>query len=159
MTRKLPVTLLVLLALASCGTIRDSRVNPFNWFSSGQDVPEDARSDGDTALFDATALSDTTLIASIKNVSVAAVPGGIILTATGVAAAQQFHSAELIKVPNDDPSILTFGFQALPPLGPVRIGTETSREIMVATRLTRQDMAGVRILRVIADQNAREVRR
>ncbi len=156
MFRTLPVALCAVLLVSGCG----SRFNPMNWFDSGRSGPADAvASQGtDTAALLAQA-HGLPLVAGLKSLDAEPIPGGLILHAVGISPRQQYHSAELIPVPTDEAGVLLFDFVALPPEVATRAGTDRSRELTVATKLTNRGLEGIRTLRVRSTGNILSVRR
>ncbi len=156
MFRTLPVALCAVLLVSGCG----SRLNPMNWFDSGPSGPADAvavsDSDMSEIMEEATALP---LVAGLKSLNAEPIPGGLILHAVGISARQQYHSAALVPVPTDEAGVMLFDFVALPPDVATRVGTERSRELTVATKLTNRGLEGIRTLRVRSSANVLSVRR
>lgn len=54
---------------------------------------------------------------------------------------------------------MLFDFVALPPEEATRVGTDRSRELTVATKLTNRGLEGIRTLRVRSAANVLSVRR
>lgn len=156
MFRTLPVALCAVLLVSGCG----SRYNPMNWFEGGSSGPADAvaTTDADMAEIMAEATAQP-LVAGLTSVKAEPIPGGLILRAVGVSARQQYHSAELVPVPTDEAGVMLFDFVALPPEEATRVGTDRSRELTVATKLTNRGLEGIRTLRVRSAANVLSVRR
>lgn len=155
MIRTLPVALCAVLMVSGCG----SRMNPMNWFPSGPAAPADAVASEAQMTEIIAAANSENLIAGIKELKAEAIPGGIILRAVGVAQTQQHHSAELVAFPTPDAGVMEFDFVALPPEVRAPVGTEATREITVAIKLTNAGLEGISQLRVRSASNVLTVRR
>lgn len=150
MTLRILMALLLVAGLTGCG----SRLNPFNWFGgdreervqideSGTDGPVDARG----------------LVAEVIDLDVDAMPSGAIIRAVGLAPRQGYWEADLVLVSQEDRE-LVYEFRVYEPLDPnTRVGPPRSREIVAGTVLSRQDLAGIRSIVVLAQQNRRSVSR
>ncbi|MDA7424339.1 hypothetical protein [Thalassococcus lentus] len=165
-----PFIILVLSAsiLASCATVRDSRLNPMNWF--GRSVSEPVATDntelnpliprGRRTLFSAEQPSayQGRNIGEVNELLVERRPGGAIVRATGTADRQGPFDVRLVKVDDQsDATTLTYAFKALQQRGPQ--GREQSRTVTVAIWLTDNDLNGINTIRVLGDRNVRSVRR
>lgn len=155
------------LTLSACGSVRESRLNPFNWFgrSEASRVAE-ARTVAERA-------DPRPLVDQVTAMSIERLPGGAILRATGLPPTQGFWDAELVPVPQVsetrgadgtvtrmiDRSVLVFDFRLAPPPYAARQGTEWSREVEVATYLTDNDLAGVTRVVVRGARTERMARR
>jgi len=144
--------LVLVLALASCGTIRDSRINPFNWFGRDRAVA--------VVTPDATPRT-APLAPQVLSLRVDRLPGGAIVTAVALPPTQGFWDAELVALNDGRPErgVLRYEFRLKPPPSPQRVSTQVSREVVVATSLTDQQLAGVGTIEVIGATNRRSVRR
>lgn len=140
-----------IVLLAGCG--RAARLNPFTWFGRG----EPARRVEPVEV--ATVEDPRPLIDRVTRLEIARTPGGAIVRATGLPPVQGWHSAGLVRSGTDEPGLLAFQFRALPPVQPQRASRPESREIVVATYLTDQELAPVREIRVSAARNALASRR
>ena len=91
MRKTLPLLLVAALVLTSCGRIRDSRINPFNWFGRAEARQLDG-SESNPLIPRRSALAarevpDTrTRVGSVTNLVVERLPGGAIIRATAVSA-------------------------------------------------------------------------
>lgn len=148
--RILLAVLMVTLGLTGCA----SRLNPMNWF--GRDREERIQID-ETQV---TAPVDSRqLVAEVVELSVDPLPGGAIVRAMGLPPQQGFWEADLVEVSRDGGEI-TFEFRVYRPADPnTRVGPPQSREILAGTSLTTQDLAGIRQIVVVAQQNRRSVSR
>ena len=84
-----------------------------------------------------------------------------IVTATGIASRQGAFGAELRPTSEDlvpENGVLTFDFVVAYPEYRTSTGSEQSRRVVVGYDLSRQDLEGVRSIRVVGQTNALESR-
>jgi hypothetical protein len=172
MRKTLTLLLVSSLTLSACGAVRYSRVNPFNWFGQAQSEtvaetentnPLIPRSGG---LF-ANARARNALylgqpFEQITNLTIERVLGGAIVRATGLAARQGIYAVQLTpeneaEEPVD--GVLTYRLEGIRPSKNTPVGTNPTREVIAARRLTEQQLRGVRSIRVEGSQNALVSRR
>lgn len=156
------------MVLGACSTVRESRVNPFNWFGRGQEtstvsVNTNALIPVKSGLMTrpAPATYSGLPISKVTKLKVERIPGGAIINVTGISRIQGAHTAEL-KAENDGlpvKGVITYRFLVLPPAQTTGVGPEQSREVHVAAHLTDQEMIGVRSIKVVAATNAMTSRR
>ena len=146
--RLLVVTLVV--ALAGCGAVRQSKLNPFNWFKKSEPretiVLEEA---GDPR----------PLVEAVLTMAVEPIPGGAIVRARGVTPTQGWWEAELVPKDVDENGILVYEFRLLPPASRTDVNTQRSREIDVAIYISDVKLEAVREIVVQGATNARVSRR
>jgi hypothetical protein len=146
--RLLVVTLVV--ALAGCGAVRQSKLNPFNWFKKSEPretiVLEEA---GDPR----------PLVEAVLTMAVEPIPGGAIVRARGVTPTQGWWEAELVPKDVDENGILVYEFRLLPPASRTDVNTQRSREIDVAIYISDVKLEAVREIVVQGATNARASRR
>lgn len=175
MFKTVSVLLVSTLALSACSSWRDSRANPSNWFgsSTSTDVPvstSDANAlipdqgDGDgQGLFSRPDPEDTSIpITVIDELRINATPTGAIVYAAGTANRQGAFNARLTRVDSDENEkngVLEFTFRVNYPPYATAQGTPRSRMVSDAITLNRKDLEGVRLVRVVGQQNALESRR
>lgn len=151
MKRSVTAALVAVLVLTSCGAVRDSRLNPFNWFGRSQatetltSVPNQA----DPRL----------LVGDVVELTIEPYTGGAIIRATGVMESQGWWQAELVEVTGDDPTHLTLDFRVLPPLTQTPVGTQRSREVTAALTVTPRRLEEITRVTVSGEQSARTARR
>ena len=169
MQKALSALVVSALVLTSCGTIRDSRLNPFNWFGRSQSTA--VASDGTGAanplirqrrasIFrpDAPAYSGQ-LLGEVSELLIERRPGGAVIRVTGVADRLGPFEARLVK--NEDQSqagTLAYDLRAYQPPNPTT-QSDWPRTVTVAVHLTDQDLRDVREIRVNAARNVRTSRR
>jgi hypothetical protein len=172
MRKTLTLLLVSSLTLAACGAVRDSRVNPFNWF--GQARAESVETTASTnplipkgrGLFSSAAADEEIYLGrpfeQVTNLTIERVPGGAIVRATGLAARQGIYAVQLTpeneaEEPVD--GVLTYRLEGIRPGRNTAVGTVPTREVIAARRLTEQQLRGVRSIRVEGAQNALVSRR
>jgi hypothetical protein len=148
------------LTLSACATVRESRFNPLNWFGrsearAARSVPADAYTP---------AADPRPLVDQVTAMTIEAIPGGAILRATGLPPTQGFWDAELVPVEGTEANpiedgVLVFDFRIWPPPYAARVGTGPSRQIEVATYLTRNDLDGITRIVVRGARTERVTRR
>ena len=151
-TRGLIIALALSLTLTGCARVSESRFNPFNWFGSSEPATTSAPVELQT--------DPRPRIARITALVIEPTPTGAIVRATGLTATQGWYAAAL--VPETDGPVggeMVYSFRAVPPETPQPVSTDRSRELTVARALSRQDLAAIRSVRVIAAQNALVARR
>lgn len=158
------------LVLSSCGGWRDSRINPTNWFGKSREaevvventnplIPvEDQKVDLLGKKDDADASPDFPIVI-IKDLTIARTTTGAIVTATGEAARDGAYNAELIASDPQPEGVLEYSFRVSYPAKATLPGTPATRTIVAAVSLSNQDLAGIRLIRVVGKENARESRR
>lgn len=153
MTRTIAALLVAALAVTGCGRIRDSKINPFNWFGGSKEekvqvvdgVPEDPRP----------------LVQEVTGLEVARQPGGAIVTATGLPPTQGWYDAALLPA-NDgqaEDGVLTYRFVVNQPLELRRTSTPQSREVTAAVYLSDIRLQDVRKIVVQGAANSRATSR
>lgn len=146
-----PALLCLCVALAGCGGMRDSKLNPFNWFGRSEEVqkvalpkaPQDRRG----------------LVQQVLTLNVEETSGGAIIRATGLPPTQGYWDAELVALPLDESGRLVLEFRIFPPIEKANVGTPPSREVTVALFLTNYKLSQIREIVVQGETNARAARR
>ena len=155
---RLPVTGMLVLAmtLGACGTIRDSRLNPFNWFGRSEVVEVPAEGVVPGRPYDT-----RSLVSQVIDMEVARYPGGAVVRATGLPPTQGWWKADLVAENSGFPvdGVLTYRFVIAAPLTPKPVSTQQSREVTAATHLSNIKLDEVRQIVVVGAQNSRVSRR
>ncbi|SFS56569.1 hypothetical protein SAMN04488040_0987 [Sulfitobacter marinus] len=161
------------LVLTGCSTVRDSRVNPFNWFGSARSEPI-ASSEASTnplipqssGLFSGMRKAKATYAGrsfdQVTDLTIERIPGGAIVRATGLAARQGIYEVRLTpENPEEMPvdGVLTYRLEGVAPAKNTAIGPKPTREVIAGRKLTDQMLAGVRVIRVEGQRNAMTARR
>ncbi len=147
MQRRHFIALAGLSVLAGCGT----RLNPMNWFGRGRRAetiePVEAR------------LDPRPLVPQVTQLSVDRHPSGAIIRATGLPPRQGWYDADLVRVPDAGTGVLAYQLHAWPPSYQTLVSTPRSREIVVATFVSNDRLAGIGEIRVSGQANALVSRR
>ncbi len=169
-------TLLALLAstllVSACGMVRDSRINPMNWFGPARSVAVESEENTNplipkrAGLFAKRRAEVETYegrpFEQITDLTVEPVPGGAIVRATGLAARQGIYAVQLTPA-NDEElpvnGVLTYRLEGVRPDKATPQGTQPTREVIAGRRLTDQNLRGVREIRVEGQLNALVSRR
>lgn len=142
--------LALVLVLGACGTVRDSRLNPLNWFGRSDSVAAVAGEVGD----------GRTLVAQVLEFTVEPSSGGAVLRAKGLPPTQGWWDGELVPVVDDTkPQDMTFRFVIRAPQIPRPVVNQRSREVVVAHFISNYRLEGVRRITVTGAGNARTVTR
>jgi len=154
MTGRVLITLAVVIAIAGCSRISESRLNPFNWFGRSERVATAPVVPGQGG-------PHLNLVAQITTLRVERVPGGAIIRATGLPPRQGYYDGALVSVSDGKPEngVLSYQFAINAPQGATRVSTTQSREIVVGRFVSTQHLDGVRQIKVSAAGNALAVRR
>jgi len=165
MNKALIAALALTLATAGCGTIRGSKLNPFNWF--GRSQPE-----AQTTLAPKGGYPDQIgkpwqqPVAQVISLSVDKAPSGAIVTAIGLPPTQGYWQTDLVALNNGEPDAngtITYRFMLTPPAADSadarRVSTQQSREVSAATFISNYKLETVRKIVVEGANNARSVRR
>ena len=167
------VLLITGITLSGCNSWQGSRANPSNWFGKSKDTETTAVANAgqvnplipqnsDTGLFSKSSgpEEDFSLpVASVTELRIEKTPSGAIIYASGLASRQGAHDVRLKLNEDTEANTLEYSFRVVYPEYPTPIGSETSRTIRVATSLTHQSLAGIKVIRVSSEGNARETRR
>ena len=139
------------LALAGCGGLRQSKLNPFNWFKKSE--PRE------TIVLPGEQADPRPLVDTVLSMAVEPIPGGAVVRARGVTPTQGWWNAELVARDVDDKGVLVYEFRLVPPNGQTDVNTQQSREIDVAIYISDPKLAPVREIVVQGAKNARSARR
>lgn len=165
MRKTIPLILVAALVLTSCGRIRDSRVNPFNWFGRAESRQIDETPDKNpliprrSLLAPSEAQDNRTPVQQLTSLVIERTPSGAIIRAEGVSARQGAYELGLrpiedAEVPEDT---LRYAFVAYQPQ--MSVGTEASRRVVAATQLTNQELLTIRRIEVVGAANVLTARR
>lgn len=152
MRRTLTAALIAVTVLGACGSMRDSRLNPFNWFKKS----EESQLMGPVAQ---DAADPRSLVADVVDLKVEPYPGGAIIRARGLPPTQGYWDAELVARPLDENGVQVFDFYVFPPLIPMDANIPQSREVNVATSLSDIKLEAITQIVVQGANNARSSRR
>lgn len=137
--------------LSACGGVRDSRLNPFNWF--GRDKEE--------IVLAAEVIDPRGLVFQIVSLKVDRLPDGAIIHVVGLPETQGYFAAELVPLNGEfpDKGTLVYEFRLVSPPTQTPVGNTRSREILAAHFVSTQTLGGVRRIQIIAQSNRRTVNR
>lgn len=150
MRKSLLAALAAVMVVSGCATVRESRLNPFNWFGRSERaaaVPAQPARDGGRIP-----------VAQVTELFVEPASGGAIIRAKGVPPTQGWYSAELVREDGTREDEMIFRFVLKEPQEAVQ-GTPLSREVTVATFVTTQRLEAIRTITVTGTDNARSIRR
>jgi hypothetical protein len=173
MRRTLSALMISTLVLAGCGAVRDSRVNPFNWFGNSRSEPVQTRESTNPlipsvrrGIFANQRARDAIYrgqpFQQVTDLTVERVPGGAIIRATGLAERQGIYDVQLTPATDDETPIdgvLIYRLEGVTPANATRVGTAPTREVIAARKVTDQTLAGVSQIRVEGQLNAQVARR
>jgi len=156
------------LVLSGCGAVRDSRINPFNWFGRAQVEPVASAevnplipTGAASGLFSsgrATAANTpiAPLAAQVDALTVERFQGGALIRATAVSDTVGAFNVSLEPMNNGLPvdGVLTYELRAFAPAPGATPMPERARRHVAAVRVSDNNLAGVRVIRVQAERNA-----
>ena len=166
--RKVVAALLVTtLTVSACGSIRESRFNPFNWFGASRATAADTAPEGEVnpliprrsgffARSEAGYQGQT--LASVTELVVERLPGGAVIRVEGMAQRADAYNIRLVRDESAPDDTLAYALQAEFPR-PSRDTIQRQRRVITAVHLSDQDLDGIRRIRVTGLENAREARR
>ncbi len=177
MRRLVSLMLISSLVLAGCG-LRDSRVNPANWFGKSKSVrvakpgPQDSPSEVNPLIPRETASIRTlirkqrteyngTPVQSVTNLVIEPSSGGAIIRATGMPLRQGAYDVRLTPAwEGAEPprGVLTYRMEAVQPIDTAQ-GTQNSRRVTAARFVSTQTLEAVSEIRVIGAGNIQTSRR
>ena len=143
------------LTLADCGRIRDSRLNPFNWFGHSRAAATAA------ATLPGEASDGRQLIQQVTSLDVEQVTGGAIIRAAGLPPTQGWWKADLVADNRGRPvdGVLTYRFLVFQPAGQAAVSTPQSRELTAAVFMSDNKLAEVTKIVVQGETNNRSTGR
>ncbi|MBK5928734.1 hypothetical protein [Rhodobaculum claviforme] len=151
--------LTALVLLSACAGVRQSAVNPFNWFggSTSRTVEATAIPEGGFA----EVIDNRPAVAEVIDMAVEPAQGGAIVRATGLPPTQGWWDAELRPDGDLAPvdGELTLRFVLAPPRQETRQGPARSREVSAGLFVPASVLAQTRRVTVIGERNARTVTR
>ena len=149
--------LAALMVLSACATVRDSSLNPVNWFGRSTDEPTLMPAGGWPSEVDNRALVD-----QVTELSVHPVSGGAMVRAVGLPPTQGWWDVELRPVGGElraVDGVLRLEFVAAEPRRTRPQGTPVSREVAAALFIPNARLDGMRQITVGGSRNARTVSR
>ncbi|WP_147104718.1 hypothetical protein [Tateyamaria sp. syn59] len=177
MPKILPALLVATLTLSACGAVRDSRVNPFNWFGGSRSEPirPDPRAETNPLIPEQTraplfrnlrgdreVVYVGTPIDQVTDLVIERVPGGAIVRATGVVDQDDVYDIRLTTDSDENEpvdGVLTYQLRGIHLAGSSRTLSQRVRTVTAARRLTDQELAEIRVIRVEGRRNAQSTTR
>ncbi|TNF19979.1 MAG: hypothetical protein EP318_12945 [Rhodobacteraceae bacterium] len=170
MRKTVLASLVLAMGLSGCSGVRDSGLNPFNWFggsTSRKVVAEPQETEVNPLIPKRRSLLEKrpdppyagTLVQDVTEVHARRTPGGAVLEVTGVLRSLGGHDLRLVEQDDNDPTTLTYEFLAVQNPAGQGVGTPHVRTVTAALALTDQELDGVRVITVISETNRRTVRR
>lgn len=152
MRRRVLLGLGAVAIVAGCGRIRESRLNPFNWFGG-------ARRRERAAPTPEVAQDPRALVAEVVSLNVDPYSAGAIVRAKGIPPTQGWWEAELVARPIDENGVLVYDFRVFPPVTDTPQGTPMSREITVGVSISAVKLDQISEIVVQGANNALSSRR
>lgn len=168
--------LIATLTLTACGTVRDSRLNPLNWFGRSQSEPITRQTQPEAnplipqnvrrGLFrggrERGDVFNGRPVDQVSDLVIERVPGGAIVRATGISSFDSPFSVQLTPAtqagtPVD--GVLTYRLEAERPTDSRRLTSDRQRTVTAAVHLTDEDLEAVRVIRVEGERNAQTTAR
>lgn len=173
MRKTLPALLVLSMTLGACATVRDSRVNPLNWFGRSQAAPVETTAENTNPLIpqagglfgNRNKQPDDYIgkpFEEVTDLTVERVAGGAIIRATGLAARQGIYAVQLTPANEDEVAVdgvLSYRLEGVRPDFATPVGTKPTRQVTAGRKVTDQTLRGVRTIRVEGSLNARTARR
>lgn len=155
MHKPLLAALALALGLGACGPVRESRLNPMNWF--GRDSTETLVPSGGWG----TGTDRRALVPFVTEMEVIQTTGGALLRASGLTATQGYWDVELRALNDERPvdGALIYEFVVAAPRTQTPVSTEASRTVTAGVKIANTRLGGVRRIEVRGAQNARSVNR
>lgn len=166
------ILLVASTTLGACGLVRDSALNPGNWFGRSTSEPVQTAAvtnpliPTSTGLFARRNAEEAVYLGrpfdEIVELRIERVQGGAIIRATGRAARQGLYEVQLTPANEEEAAVdgvLTYRLEGVEPGRATATGAAASREVTAARRVTDQQLAGVSSIRVEGLRNAQVVRR
>ena len=167
MTRLLTTLTIAALLLSGCGTIRDSRLNPFNWFGRAESR-ELAAEEVNPLIPRQNRMSSRYRpdlrqpVTRVDELVVERVPGGAIVRVVATASYQDSFNVGLVPDSETGPvdGLAAYTLVAeLPRRRGLGVGPEQTRRINEGLFLSNNDLEEIRVIEVKGTQNALTVRR
>ncbi|WP_238364554.1 hypothetical protein [Mesobacterium pallidum] len=157
--------LVLALGLSGCGYIRDSAINPANWFGRGQvtEVDGEARNPLLPRLGAFSRRDEVypgNAIAQITDMGIDRLPGGAVVRVTGVSDRQGPYDARIVQDEEaSSADTLVYTFEVVTPRRAPATGSVASRTVTAALYLDLEALEGVRRVTVRGRGNEASARR
>lgn len=153
MRKPLLAAMTLVMLLSACGAMRESRLNPLNWFRRSAPAQTTA------LVLPGDQVDGRPLVEQVLTMAVEPMMGGVIVRATGLPPTQGFWDGELVARPLGEDGALVYDFRLVPPLVTSDVSTQRSREVTVAAFLSNIKLEKITSITVQGAQNARSSRR
>ena len=165
---RLVTALMVLVVVAGCARVSESRVNPFNWFGGGRTAQAPAADTGPTnpliprereSIFRDTSpqVYQGTLLQEVSDLRIDPVQGGIVVRVDGVAPQLGAHDIRLVAVEGSEDGATRLVFE-LRGLQDEETNLRGPQAVTAAIALTNQAISGVTTIEVVSATNRRSTR-
>lgn len=153
MTKPILALLALTLVLAACASVRNSRVNPLNWFGASS---EEARLGPVSSEID-----NRALVQSVTALSIEPTSSGALVRAEGMTASQGWWDAALVAENNGRPvdGVLTYRFVVAAPRSTSTGTLPGTQTVVVAAPVSAFQLEEISRIVVLGAQNSRSVRR
>jgi len=166
MRKFMAVLVISSVALTGCGRLRDSKVNPANWFGTRSPRPV-ATAPGEPTEINPLIPQQTTVfrrdksekyigtpVANVISMSIEKLPTGAILHVIGISQLQGAYNVRLTSDSKGDPvnGVLTFKLKAIQPLDQAQ-GPQQARTLHVARFVSNGDLERASVIQIIGGQN------
>ena len=172
----LSALLVATLTVSACATVRDSAVNPLNWFGGSRSEPirPDPRAETNPLIpqNDRVGLFSNlraqaevyvgTPVDQVTDLVIERVPGGAIVRATGIVDQDRVYDIRLTTESDENTpvdGVLTYQLRGVHADRSTRTLSQRVRTVTAARRLTDQELAEIRVIRVEGRRNAQTTTR
>ncbi|WP_417588732.1 hypothetical protein [Pararhodobacter oceanensis] len=155
MKTPLAALLVITLAVSGCSSVRQSRMNPMNWFGgSRQEAAPTLGQTSDT-------IDNRALVASVASLSIEPTSSGALIRAEALMPSAGWWDAELVpeNFGRPEDGVLTFRFVAAAPREPVPGSSERARTIVAAYPMTQAQLDTTSQVVVTGETNSRRASR
>lgn len=169
MRKVLAALLVTSFVVSGCASVRESRINPFNWFGNSRAAPLPDQSGAAVNPLIPTGTGGLLArqgpapyrgqpVDQITDLRVERIAGGALIHARGIAPRADAHNIRLTADPDAPAGTLAYRLEAeYAASGPDIL--PRARQVIAAQFLTDQQLDGIRVIRVSSQTNARESRR
>jgi hypothetical protein len=146
------------LVLAGCGSIRESRMNPRNWFGSSESETRDDRPDLGPV---SDVVDNRPLVPDVTAMTIERTSSGAIIRAEGVTPTAGWWDAELVPENHGRPQggVISYRFVAAAPRTPVPDTGPRSRTVTAVHTISEVLLETTAEIVVVGGANSRRVRR
>lgn len=151
--RTILIACVVLTSVSGCASLRDSRVNPKNWFSQTKSAKDDSLIPELSVIQKSRQkVYSGTPVFALTQAHLRHAIGGKILEIHGVMDKIGSYDIKIIQDPDTTDQTLRLVVKSVSPRG-APIGNQAAREFTAATFLTTQELAGWKTIQVQSQSN------